>query len=182
MTTKPEYDKARYLRKKAERIFNSKPDPIHKICDINRAYIAGLIDGEGSIHMTQKIKYGTFYAFVTIGMTDKEVINWLAEKFGNKAVECLRPRGESFKRTPKPIYRVSLQGRRACLLCEILLPFLKVKKKHAEVLLKYPCDARIGPGRKIYGSEINEIRKTLKKELTKLNDYYYQRRHQRPPP
>ena len=84
MVTKIEYDKVRYLRKKAERMANVPPDPIYSISKIDRAYIAGLIDGEGSIHMTRKEKYGTFYAFVTIGMTNKDVINWLAKKLGIK--------------------------------------------------------------------------------------------------
>ena len=177
MATKKEYDKARYLRRKAEKIANLPPDPLYSISKIDRAYIAGLIDGEGSIHMTRKVKYGTYYAFITVGMSDKGVIEWLANQFGNKATECLYMKKGSFKKTPKPIYRISLQGRRACLLCEILLPYLKVKKKQAEVLMEYPCDARISPGRKIYGSEINEIRIKLKDRLTELNGHYYEKHH-----
>ncbi len=171
------YDRARYLRKKAERMLNATPDPLYALTNIDRAYIAGIIDGEGSIHMTRKIPTGTFHAFVTVGMTDKFVIEWLASKYGNKAVETVRKPQGPFKRTPKTMYRVSLQGRRACLLCELLLPYLKVKKKQAEVLMEYPCDARIKPGKKVYGSTINKIRRGLRDRLRKLNGHYYSRHH-----
>ena len=177
MITKKEYDRIRYLRKKAEKMMAKSPDPIRSISKIDRAYIAGIIDGEGSIHMTRKEKYGTFYVFVVVAMSDKGVIQWLADKIGNKATEILYPKKGSFKKTPKPIYRIALQGRRACLLCEVLLPFLKVKKKQAEILMEYPCDARIAPGKKINGSKINEIRIKLKDRLTELNGYYYQNHH-----
>lgn len=175
--TKIDYARVRYLRKKAEKMANLPPDPIYSISKIDRAYIAGLIDGEGSIHMTRKEKYGTFYAFVTVGMSDKAVIEWLANKFGNKMIESLYPIKGSFKKKPKPIYRISLQGRRARCLCEVLLPYFKVKKKQAEVLMEYPCDARIAPGKKINGSKINDVRIELKERLTALNDHYYKRHH-----
>lgn len=75
------------------------------------------------------------------------------------------------------MYYLRLQGRRACLLCELLHPYLKVKKNHAEILMEYPCDARIAPGKKINGSKINEVRIMLKNRLTELNENYYKRRH-----
>lgn len=177
MFIKSKYDHARYLRKQAERIMNRSKDVLYSLSKIDKAYIAGLIDGDGSIHMTRKTKTGTFYTFVTIGMCDKDVIEWLAEKFGNKAIEVIYKPKESFNKEPRPIYYIRLQGRRACLLCELLHPHLKVKKKHAEVLMEYPCDARIGPRKKIRGSKINDIRIILKERLTELNKNYYERRH-----
>jgi len=174
---KSSYDHARYLRRKAEQILNRSKDILYSLSVIDRAYIAGIVDGEGSIHMTKKFKTGTWYAFVVIGMTNKNVINWLSQKFGNKTIEVIyRPKG-SFKVTPSIIYYVRLQGRRACLLCELIYPYLIVKKQHAEILMQYPCDARIAPGKRVNGSPINEIRTVLKNKLTELNGNYYQRRH-----
>jgi hypothetical protein len=177
MNQKAIYDRARYLRKKAERILNSKPDPIYSIPKIERAYIAGLIDGEGSIHITRKAKNGTFYAFVTVRMSDYGVIKWLADKFENKVVDNNYPKQGSFNTKPKTIYGITLQGRRAALLCEILLPYLKVKVKQAKLLLEYPCDARMAWRKKIDGSPINEVRKILKEKMTELNGYYYKKHH-----
>lgn len=171
------YDQARYLRIKAEKTLNKTKDILYSLSETEKAYIAGIIDGEGSIHMTRKTKTGTFHAFVTVGMSNKAVIDWLAKRFGNKAIESSYPSQGSFKKIPKPIYRISLQGRRACLLCELVHPYLIVKKQQAEVLLEYPCDARIAPGRKVDGSSINEIRIKLKNRLTVLNGYYYERHH-----
>lgn len=176
-TKKAIYDRARRLRIKAEKTLNKSKDILYSLSEIDKAYISGLIDGEGSIHMTRKIKTGTFHAFVTVAMSDKNVIGWLAKKFGNKTVESSYPVRGSFKKIPKPIYRITLQGRRACLLCELIHPYLIVKRQQAEVLMEYPCDARISPGKKVNGSPINDIRIKLKDRLTELNGYFYQRHH-----
>ena len=49
--SKKEYDRARYLRLKAEREAQKPKDAIETLMPEERAYIAGLIDGEGSIYV-----------------------------------------------------------------------------------------------------------------------------------
>jgi hypothetical protein len=50
--SKKDYDRARYLRLKAERQARLPPEQIETLTSEERAYIAGLIDGEGSIFVT----------------------------------------------------------------------------------------------------------------------------------
>lgn len=170
-TVKQEYDRARYIRLKAEREAKKAPDPIATLPQDARAYIAGLIDGEGSIFVAavgpQRDK--TVYPIVFIAMTDRPVMDWLAETLG--VSKPLVHNHTNLRRHPymKPQYRVQLFGKRAQLLCNALLPYLRVKHRQAELVTRFPCDARIAPGVKIERSAINEIRFRLRDEINGLN-------------
>ena len=179
VASKKAYDRVRYLRRKAERIKNQPPDPITLLSDLELAYIAGLVDGEASIHITSRGRRRTVYPHVAIGMTHKGVIEWLASKLGQRAIYTVRRKRGNFKKTPKPMYYYRVSGKRARLLCEVLIPYLKVKIEHAKVLAEYPCDARIAPGVTIEQTEINAVRERLRKKLTNLNGNYYAYRHPR---
>jgi len=172
--TRKDYDRAYRQRKKAEEQAKKPPDPISLLTELELAYIAGLVDGEGSIHATRKEKKGTYYPFLCITMTHKPVIEWLATKVANRAYYCAVPKEHQERR--KPAYSFRLQGRRAQLLCKRIMPFLRVKAEHAKVLLRWPCEARCGSGIKIEQTEFASIRENLAAELRKLNGYRYQKR------
>lgn len=174
--TKSDYDRARYLRAKEKRERARPIDPILLLSELEKAYIAGLVDGEGSIHMTKRDIRRTAYPYVCITMTHKGVIEWLAEKFGNTAMYIAPSQERGFKNPTRPAYSCRLGGKRAKLLCKVLTPYLKVKSKHAKVLARYPGDARFGPGIKIEETGIDVVRERLKVELTALNNNRYQRR------
>ena len=97
-------------------------------------------------------------------MTDFPVIEWLAAKWGVKISRMPR-RNPNYK----PQIFVRLSGERARLLCELLLPYLKVKKQHATLIQGFPLDARIGRGVKVAGSTTNVRRFALRDEINALN-------------
>lgn len=97
-------------------------------------------------------------------MTANEtVIKWVAGLFGCKISYVLKTGRH------KPQYFVRLSGKRVRLLCERLMPFLIVKRRQAELILEFPCDARIAPGIKIAQSEINVERERLRVAINSLN-------------
>ena len=101
------------------------------------AYIAGLMDGEGTIrinrvtwskHPNWNIRYS---GAISIGMTDQKAIELFVELFGSKM---------RIERVPnrKVIYRWGTSGN--IVVPKILkqfLPYLRVKKKQAELVIKY---------------------------------------------
>jgi hypothetical protein len=161
------YDRARYLR--AKTLLPARPlDAIEGLSLVDRAYLAGLVDGEGSIYCgafgpRRKL---TCYPAFAIGMTDRAIIEWVAERLGVAvSYVCKRKKNPNWKDQ----YFVRLTGRRAQLLCSVLLPFLKVKRRQAELVLLFPCEARFAPGLKIEGSEINITRFGLRDQINALN-------------
>ncbi len=92
---------------------------------IDRAYIAGILDGEGCITRWR----GTKGWGVQVGMTDKPVIAWLAEMGGTFTV---RPGGD--RRKEQYVWRV-LSQRDVIALLQAVLPYLRVKHERAQECL-----------------------------------------------
>ena len=107
---------------------------------IEKAYLAGLFDGEGSISIVHQRsprkdnpEHRIHRLVVMIGMTDKPPIQKLydAFKFG-----CF---DEKPIKSPnhKTIYRVTMCGKQGLKFLETLYPFLIVKKERAEIGMEF---------------------------------------------
>jgi len=137
-------------------------DCIELISETDKAYLAGLIDADG--YITIKKTRNTFYPNVGVAQTKFEALEWMAEKL-NATVSF-----HTRKHKGKPGYHlkqmiVRLHGTRAQLLCRVLLPYLKIKRKQAEIILRFPCDMRstgLTP-------EINILRATMRNEIQGMN-------------
>ena len=104
------------------------------ISEAKVAYLAGIIDGEGTIGFYQRSNgYGSAY-YVAVWNTDLELITWVHENFGGKFWTQLRngPLGT------KPLYRVIWNKRiHIIAVLEQVLPFLIVKKERANDMLGF---------------------------------------------
>jgi hypothetical protein len=170
-TAKRDYDRARYARLKAKREAQRPADAIATLTPEERAYIAGLVDGEGSIYVAAvgPERHRSVYPIVTIAMTHRGVIDWLTQRLQAGTVKLHNQ--TNLRRHPymKPQYRFQVFGKRAKMLCEAMLPYLKVKVEQARLVTTFPVDARIAPGVKIEHSEINEVRYRLRDQINALN-------------
>ena len=168
---KRDYDRSRYSTYRAHELASRPPDAITGLTTDERAYIAGLIDGEGCINVAAvgPNRNRTVYPMVTVAMTHRGVINWLAERLQAGTVKLHNQTSLRRHPTYKPQYRFQVFGKRAQLLCKALLPYLKVKDQQARLVLDFPTDARIAPGVKIERSAINEVRYRLRDQINSLN-------------
>ena len=99
------------------------------------SYIAGFLDGDGciSIHAKKPETVGysqRFCGYVRFSNTNKEVLIFIQSQVGGSLFSEPRPRPR------KILHTLRLQGYRATLLLEALLPFLRIKKLEAEIALK----------------------------------------------
>lgn len=174
--TKQEYDHARYLRLKQERESKKQPHPITKLTEVERAYIAGLIDGEGAIYCAHV--RNTWYPTISIFMTSEGVLRWLAKKTGAQKVHtCRRKDTWRYKSVLKTQYLFRMSGKSAQLLCKAILPYMRIKANHAHVVCAFPIEGRTAPGARIEENVINGKRRQLTRQLEALNDNRYRRRH-----
>lgn len=139
------------------------PDPISFLSETDKAYLAGLIDADG--HISLKTVRDTVYPGVGVNQADFQALEWMADKL--KATVSFHTR----RRDDKDGYHrkqmiVRLHGIRAQLLCAAILPYLKIKKRQAEIVLRFPCDTRKSGG---LSDSINAIRFKLQSEIHKLN-------------
>jgi hypothetical protein len=98
---------------------------------ISVAYLAGLIDGEGSIMMcrlggkTRKRRSPV----ISIGNTDILMISWLVENFGGMFLT--RPKTGNHN----AMYEWRVKGKTAVSLCRQCLPYLRTKRKQERARL-----------------------------------------------
>jgi len=175
-TSKREQDRARYVRLKAERIAERPVDCITTLTTEERAYIAGFLDGSGSIFVAAvgPARHKTVYPIACFVNAHRPMVEWLADKLKAGTVKRHNVKAATAQ------FRTQLFGKRAQLLCAALLPFLKVKIIHAQLVLAFPCDARIAPGVKIERSAINATRYRLRDEISALNSHQTRRVREMP--
>lgn len=119
------------------------------------AYLAGLIDGEGSfiiqktsvekISKTSRSKTPKYLACFCIGMVDKAPLDLIRDTIGmGKVYEERVPERRS-------IWRIRFAGRLTLIpFIKQLLPYLIVKKPQAELVLEF-CENWETPGKKEHG-------------------------------
>lgn len=168
---KRDYDRRRYIARRAVDLATRAPDPILTLSRVERSYLAGLIDGEGSIYVAAvgPNRHRSVYPIVTVAMTHRPVIEWVAGRLAAGKVQLHNHTNIRLHPHLKPQYRTQLFGKRARILCRALLPYLKVKVEQARLVTTFPVEARVAPGVKIDHSAINEIRYRLRDEINALN-------------
>lgn len=103
------------------------------------AYIAGFLDGEGCITVSLSTVNGVHYAYpcIDITNTNKDVLEWICGTIGQPLKGSLGVQ-KRLKRTQRDGWELRIRGRlQMVVLLRQIAPYLKVKRKQAEILLRY---------------------------------------------
>lgn len=144
-----------------------------QLSEADRGYIAGIIDGEGCIHIDKANDgrgrpHPSYALRVRVAMTDMEVPLFLYEIFGGGFSIFLRD-------GCKASYNWKATNSRNNNLLRLILPYLKVKKKQAELGLKFIATLRPRGRSKSRGTwkplpeSVIEERRQLQLEISNLN-------------
>ena len=99
------------------------------------AYLAGIIDGEGSICIVRKFgprsKNPSFLIRISVGMSCLQIIEFLQENFRGSIHK------EKKKLNRKQMYRWNIQGNKAANFLEAIRPFLIEKKEKAKIAMEF---------------------------------------------
>ena len=136
---------------------------------LDAAYLAGLVDGEGyiGIMMNRRGEKATFHSVkdylytpvLKICMTDRAIIEWLYCSFGG-TFEIRKARGNA-----RESYGWMCRKAQVRKFLGYLYPYLRVKRKQAEVIFRYP----VGEPGKPLPDEIWRKRDELYGEIRALN-------------
>lgn len=114
---------------------------IHELKDYTiaqSAYLAGIIDGEGSIYIGNfscNPRTGTPYYQTNIEVTNtsEEMIDWLMQNIGGRKSKY------SAKQTPtnsrKAVFRWIATGELVTHICNKIIPYITTKKRQCEIML-----------------------------------------------
>ena len=128
------------------------------------AYLAGFMDGEGCIAINEiSTRKGSYKLSVTIGNTNKEILELIQENFGGKLMEH---KNKSVK--SKISYSLDWWGKGAKILLEEIKSELIIKKIHAELACMFPM-ADIYTNNRLLLPIEKDFRKQLCEEFKKLN-------------
>ena len=141
-------------------------------------WLGGIIDGEGSIYIgnfSSNPKTGSLYYQTNIEVTntDKALIDWILNNFGGRSYAY------SAKQTPKnsrkAVYRWLCSGDMVTHLCEIMMPYLVIKKRQAEIMLKMRATYNVIGAQKgkqgisVLDKSVLDLRKSLFDEIRSLH-------------
>lgn len=117
-----------------------------KLTIAERAYAAGLFDGEGSVTIgmirrnNPNYKCPQHVLVVTCTNGHKPTIEWLHKKFGSS--KAMRKRfGQNLRW--RACYGWNATANKALYFLEIVLPYLKVKKDQAELGIRFQKEYKI---------------------------------------
>jgi hypothetical protein len=98
-------------------------------------YLAGLVDGEGTITALRQTRVQTgnesIHCRVIVANTYEPLMEWLANTFGGKLSAPHKTRSPLHK----PVLTWYVGSTQAVLLCQHLVPYLKVKRRQAEIVI-----------------------------------------------
>ena len=142
--------------------------PIQFLTDPSiRAYVAGIVDGEGTIcissHFAPHSKHLSHSLRVSISTTDLRLMVWLEENVGAGSIQS-KPRKNSKWKTE---YRWNVNGSNAERLLQAIKNDLVLKREQAEVALEFRSLA-VSAGAELE-AELVESREALKQRLHVLN-------------
>lgn len=103
------------------------------------AYIAGFIDGEGSLQIQRRIhrnEFGEWFGYsiyLDIGQTRRDILEYLQGKAGGGCIHHKPTNGNR-----KEAWMLRVMGRQAQTFVSQLRPYLRVKAEIADIFLAFP--------------------------------------------
>jgi len=133
------------------------------------AYLAGVIDGEGSITINKASK-GLLRPRIDICSTSKEFLEYLLgimRKHGIDTGYFLQER--KVPKNHKRAYHLIWDTQKNVLkILEKIYPYLFLKRRQAKIVIDF-CKSRLSNGRKRFGKKYSEYELKLYYEIKELN-------------
>ena len=127
------------------------------------AYVAGIMDGEGSIgiarHKSKSCKRGyTLELCVQITSSDEWLCAWLKFAFGG----CL---SHSINSAGNPMWHWVMGARKASEFLKLILPYLKLKKPEAELAIKFQSVKKHQPNKTDEQMAVEEAQRIILQDM-----------------
>ena len=140
------------------------------------AYLAGYIDGDGCFYIdTVKAKKGIerlhYRSILKFASVDICIMEWLKQFLGIHFWKKVENRNKNFTNR-RQVYEANLTGESLDKLLPKILPYLRIKKRHCEIMIKMrstyskPTNGVVCERPSL---EIYNIRRTCHLELSSIN-------------
>jgi hypothetical protein len=127
------------------------------------AYIAGLIDGEGTVTLTQEHRNENRRLVVSVSNNELEILTYLRHTIGAGRITNKR----TYRSEHSPSYAYKIINRQALALLEQIAPFLRsYKSERASLILNHYTNLTPRNGK--YSTEAKIAREQFEQTLLKL--------------
>lgn len=135
-----------------------------KLSKTDAAYLAGIIDGEGTVFVSRTdssksakaCKRGFAYrSGLAVSMTNRSIVLWMKRITGIGKISGVR----RHKKNHKPGFRWSVWSKQASTLLLLLYPYLKLKRRHAANQLRFQLYMRLTGYKGVSSAEWNRREK-----------------------
>lgn len=156
-----------------------KPYDLSKVTELDLAYLAGFIDGEGCFFIGHHIntsyctgnRYPNYHTILKISNNCQEVLEWILSTFGGRITKFNKNRMIDRNHFT---YEVYMTGNLLTDVTEMLIPYLKIKKKHAEVMFQmrqtFPRTGSRGCVQPM--DDILKLRSDFRQQMIQLNSRF----------
>jgi len=142
-------------------------------------YLAGFIDGEGcffiGLFKTKSACTGNFnynyHTILKISNNNYEVLEWIQERFGGSIDK--RTKKQKLRKNEVITYSLEFTGNLLTDLTKELLPHLKIKKRHAEIMIKMRETFPRNRGKAFVSEETKALRYSFMLDLRTLNTRFH---------
>jgi hypothetical protein len=133
---------------------------MNKLTKEQCAYIAGIVDGEGTISISHNNIQGknSYSIVMRVYNTDKKLINWLCKKTGLGAIK-IQKNAVWERNNIKVLYKWDLYANNIRQFLPLIEPYLIIKKKQAQIMIEWLSKPRLN------GYSITDERRKYKKEM-----------------
>lgn len=108
-----------------------------KIIKLDLKYVAGLVDGEGSIfihkQIDRRLRHYLYYLRLAVSNTYRPILYLLKDQFGGSIKEIIFPKDKNYKTA----YIWALASRSAFEFIKLIQPYLIIKKEQAKLATKF---------------------------------------------
>jgi hypothetical protein len=133
------------------------------------AYLAGIIDGEGSFMISlahrSDCKGPVYVPCLSISNTSRKLVPWIRTRIGGSLSLSLRKRGERFR----TCYNIQVYPSNLADLLPRIIPFLVVKREQAKTLSEFLETTRHGAAAYHLTKQERQARLLLYARLKSLN-------------
>ena len=136
------------------------------LSETDKAYLAGLIDGEGSIVIEDCNYRKNVTLRMNITNSHIETLQELKRLYGG----CLYIHRSKQLNRYKPVGQLGFTARRAAWILKEICPYLRIKKEQGQLALQFAetITPRLHNGKRL-SLEVKEKRRQLREQISKLN-------------
>jgi hypothetical protein len=133
------------------------------LSQVDAAYVAGIIDGEGTITLTRKHRNENRQLAISISSTERQLLEFIKAAVGFGKITKKRANKAHHSQS----YAYAVYNRQALVVLEAIQPYLRTyKKARADLILKHYLDLTPRNGK--YTEELKHKKTLFEKELLEI--------------